>query len=142
MTVDSAYMILNGNGIQTEDSELIPLSEVVYISHKETDGKHYVVWDNWTPMQVTVLCETGYEYLYGWWDNGDLVTSAWSGTKSTGTVQKDGKTYKKWELTVRKDYVDAGRKAQFILNNGSGQQTADGPQVALSAEIIITEPGK
>ena len=142
VTVDSAYMILNGNGVQTVDSELIPLSEVVYISHKETDGTHYVVWDNWTPMQVTVLCETDYEYLYGWWDNGDLVTSAWSGTKSTGTVQKDGKTYKKWELTVRKDYVDAGRKAQFILNNGSGQQTADGPQVALSAEIIITEPGK
>lgn len=142
VTVDGAYMILNGNGTQTEDSELIPLSEVVYISHREADGKHYVVWDNWTPMQVTVLCETDYEYLYGWWDNGNLVTSPWSGTKSSGTVQKDGKTYKKWVLSVRKEYVDAGKKAQFILNDGGSNQTQDGPKVTLSTEMIITEPGK
>ena len=93
-------------------------------------------------MQVTVLCETDYEYLYGWWDNGNLVTAAWSGTRSTGTVQKDGKTYKKWVLSVRKEYVDAGKKAQFILNDGGSNQTQDGPKVTLSTEMIITEPGK
>jgi hypothetical protein len=143
VTVDGAYMILNGNnGTQTQDSELISLTDEVYISHREADGNHYVDWDNWPSMQVTVLCETSYDYLYGWWDNGNLVTAPWSGTMSSGSVQKDGKTYKKWVLTVRKDYVDAGRKAQFILNNGAGTQTPDGDPVVLSSEIIITEPGK
>lgn len=143
VTVDSAYMILSdNNGVQTGDSELIPLSDEVYISHREADGNHYVVWDNWPTMEVTVLCETSYEYLYGWWDNGNLVTAPWSGTKSAGSVQKDGKTYKKWVLSVRKDYVDTGRTAQFILNDGGSNQTPDGPKVTLSAEMIITEPGK
>ena len=142
VAVDSARMILSGNGTQTEDSESIPLSDVVYISHGEADQKHYVVWDNWTPMQISVLCETSFEYLYGWWGPVTYVTSTWPGTKSSGTVEKDGKTYRKWDLVVSKEYVEAGKTARFILNDGAGNQTGDGPQVALSAETVITEPAK
>lgn len=144
VTVDRIFMILNdGSGAQTEDSESIPVSDEIYISHREDSGKHYVVWDNWPEMQVTVLCETSYEYLYGWWaETGDFVTAPWSGTKCSGTVEKDGKTYKKWELTVRKDRVDAGKTVRFILNNGSGEQTEDSEEITLSSETVIIQPTK
>ena len=143
VTVDNIYMILNANSVQTQNSEVIPVSDEIYISHREADGNHYVVWDNWPEMQVTVLCETSYEYLYGWWsESGDYVTATWPGTKSSGTVQKDGKTYRKWELTVRKDRVDAGKSVKYILNNGSGEQTEDSDEVTLSAEAVIEQPAK
>ena len=145
ITVDKAQMILNNGSEQTEDSEVITLADNVYISFRsqldedESKYKHYIVWER-NKVPVTVLCETSYTRLYGWWTDGGEWAGLWSGTLSSGTVQKDGVTYRKWDVWVDEEKFNSKVPVHYILNDGAGKQTEDSAAVVLSEETIIVAP--
>ena len=140
----SAQMILNNGTTQTENSEIITLDDEVYISHRsawvDDQEKHYVVWER-NKVEITILSETSYTRLYGWWANGGEWAGTWPGTESSGIVTEDGKTYRKWNVWVDEQRFNAGEQVCFVLSDGSSQ-TVDSEPVTLSEKTIIVAPAK
>lgn len=87
-------------------------------------------------VTVTVMAYVGYDYLYGWWSDGSLLTSEWAGERYVRTKEIEGIEYKVWELTADKKNFDES-KASFIFSNDGGQ-TSDSEQMTLDYEMKLT----